>query len=159
MAATEVHVTWDESAAKLWVELPDGPVDRAMRRLADGLVISMKAHAPVYTGPPRVGPTPEHPRQVARRSGTLRSSIRHFRLDDGSYLIGPTDEVAPGVLLGPLLEHGTPPHEIRSTGPWPLYSATTKSYFGHSVRHPGTQPRPFVAPAARELNGVTIRIE
>jgi hypothetical protein len=154
---TEVHVVWDDAAAKLFCEVDGGSVAHAMSRLADGLVLSMKYHCPVYTGPPR-GPVPGHPRQVARRSGTLRSSIRKFRQPDGSYLIGPTDVTASGELLGPMIEDGTPPHDIDSTGPWPLYSAATNTYFGRHVHHPGTRPHPFIAPAAAELNGVTLLI-
>jgi hypothetical protein len=153
----QVRVVWDDAAIKLDTTDPNGPVDRAMSRLADGAVHSMKFRCPVYHGPRR-GPRPGHPRQVARDSGTLRSSIRKFRLADGSYLIGPTDEVAPGVLLGPMIETGTRPHEITSHGPWPLYNAATGQTFGRRVWHPGTRAQPFIAPAARDLDGVVIRI-
>lgn len=153
----EVSVVWDDAAIQLATQQPGGPVDRAMSRMADEAMAVMKALAPVYSGPER-GPRPGHPRQVARRSGTLRSSIRKFRQDDGSYLIGPTDQVAPGTFLGALIEHGTAPHLITSTGPWPLHNAATGRTFGRVVHHPGTRPRPFIAPAARSLNGRTIRI-
>jgi hypothetical protein len=152
-----VQVYWDDAAIKLATAQPGGPVDRAMSRLADEAMAVMKQLAPVYAGPER-GPRPGHPRQRARRSGTLRASIRKFRQQDGSYLIGPTDQVAPGTFLGALIEHGTPPHYIRSTGRWPLYNAATGRAFGRLVRHPGTRPHPFIKPAARSLNGRTIHI-
>ena len=158
-----VRVTWDDAAVKLATQSPHGAVGRAMGRLADSAVLIMKYRAPVYHGPERIGPVlPGHPRQVARRSGTLRSSIRKYRQDDGSYLIGPTDMVgppwAPPQFLGPLIEQGTRPHRISSHGPWPLYSTTTRTAYGHAVQHPGTRPRPFIAPTARDLNGIRIRI-
>lgn len=153
----EIRVVWDDAAIRLDTQAPGGPVDRAMSRLADEAMAVMKALAPVYTGPQR-GPRPGHPRQAARRSGTLRSSIRKFRQHDGSYLIGPTDQIKPGTFLGALIEHGTPPHLITSTGPWPLHNAATGRTFGRSVRHPGTRPHPFIEPAARSLNGRTVTI-
>jgi hypothetical protein len=171
MATVEVH--WDDAAIALSTRQPGGPVDRAMSRLADEAMVIMKQLAPVYSGPPRVGPTPGHPRQTARRSGTMRSSIRKFRQSDGSYLIGPTDEVKPGTFLGALIERGTPAHIIRSHGAWPLYSTATRQRYGRpvyagppgqrrllywEVRHPGTRAQPFIRPAARALNGRTIRI-
>jgi hypothetical protein len=157
----QVNVYWDEAAIKLDTTSPSGPVGRAMRRLADAAVLEMKARCPVYTGPER-GPKPGHPRQVARRSGTLRNSIRAFRQPDGNYIIGPTDTVGPPwsrpQLLGGMIEFGTPPHIIASRGPWPLHNAATGDTFGRVVHHPGTRARPFIKPAARSLNGVTIRI-
>jgi hypothetical protein len=153
----QIRVLWDDAAIRLDTQRAGGPVDRAMSRLADEAMLVMKQLAPVYSGPRR-GPTTGHPRQAARASGTLRSSIRKFRQADGSYLIGPTDQVAPGVFLGLLIESGTRPHTITSHGRWPLYNAATRSAFGRSVRHPGTRPRPFIKPAARSLNGRTLRI-
>jgi hypothetical protein len=144
MADTEVHVVWDDAAAKLFCEADGGPVARAMSQLADGLVLSMKYHCPV--SPVDSG-----------RSGTLRSSITKFRQPDGSYLVGPTALTDGGQLLGPLLEDGTPPHPIDSHGPWPLRSKSGQ-VFGRHVNHPGTRAQPFIAPAARELNGVVLPI-
>lgn len=159
----DVSVTWDDAAIRTACEAPDGPVDRAMTRLADMILLRMKFLAPVYSGPPRIGPTPGHPRQVARRSGTLRSSIRKERQPDGDFLIGPDDTVGPPwgapQFLGPLLERGTPPHEIRSHGKWSLFSTATGRAYGRAVMHPGTRPQPFIAPAADSVDGVTIHID
>lgn len=169
----KVQVVWDDAAIRLSAANPHGEIGQAMRTLADETVRLMKAEAPVYTGPPRTGPTLEHPRQVARRSGTLRSSIRHFKQPNGNYLIGPVDQAAAGVFLGPLIEHGTPRHRIRSQGPWPLYSTATRQRYGRpvyagppgrkrllywEVNHPGTAPNPFIARAVRAMNGRTVRI-
>jgi hypothetical protein len=159
--AGDVRVVFDDAAIKLDCEKRGGAVDRGLSLLADACVLSMKFRAPVYSGPPR-GPRPGHPRQVARRSGTLRSSIRKFRQPDGSYLVGPTDMVGPPWgpprFLGTMIELGTPAHDITSRGPWPLHNAATGSTFGHSVHHPGTRPHPFIKPAAEDLNGRRIRI-
>lgn len=155
--AGDVQVVFDDAAVRLYCERQGGEVDRGMSLLADAVVLSMKFRAPVYSGPPR-GPRPGHPRQAARRSGTLRNSIRKFRQPDGSYLVGPTDQVGPGQFLGAMIELGTPPHIIRSTGPWPLFNAATGQSFGRVVHHPGTRPHPFIRPAAEDLNGRRIRI-
>ncbi len=153
----EVSVVWDDAAIKMSTDSGDGEVGRGMRRLADMAVQEQKRRCPVYSGPPRIGPVPGHPRQVARRSGTLRSSIRAMRQPGGDYLIGPVDLVG-GQLLGPMVEHGTRPHEITAHGPWPLYSAPRGRAFGRTVHHPGTAPHPFIAPAADSLNGVVIHL-
>jgi hypothetical protein len=44
------------------------------------------------------------------------------------------------------VEYGTPPHEIKSTGPWSLRS-DEGVYFGRRVWHPGTEAQPFMRPA------------
>lgn len=150
-----ITVAWDDAAIRMDASAVGGPVDRAMSRLADRALLTMKTLAPVYTGPPRV-PTRRDP--VPRRSGTLRSSISKFRQPDGSYIIGPTDQVGPGVFLGALIERGTRPHGIDSHGPWPLRNAATGDVFGRHVNHPGTRPHPFIAPTAESLNGVRITI-
>lgn len=161
-----VAVAWDDAAIRMDCASPATPVGRGLARLADKAVLEMKQRIPV--GKPQTGPLPGHPRQVARRPGTLRSSVRKIRQGDGSYLIGPTDTVN-GQLLGPLIEHGTRPHVIRSHGPWPLYSTTTGRRYGRpvhdggrlaywEVHHPGTRAQPFIDPAARALGGTVIRI-
>ncbi len=166
------RVVFDDAAIKMSCEDEHSGVGRALARLAESAVLTMKFLCPVS---PRdqAGPEPGHPRQVARRSGTLRSSIRMFRQADGSYLVGPTDEVAPGQFLGTLIERGTGPHDIRSHGPWPLYSTTTRQRYGRpvyagppghqrllywEVRHPGTRAQPFIRRTAESLNGTTVRI-
>lgn len=152
----DIRVVWDDAAVKIDCQAPDGPVDRAMSKLADSCVLTMKYKAPVYHGPRR-GPKPGHPRQSDRKSGQLRASVTKFRQSDGSWLIGPTDMVG-GKLLGPMIDRGTPPHLIRSSGPWPLFNAATMQAFGHVVHHPGTRPNPFISSTADSLTGVVVRI-
>jgi hypothetical protein len=134
----DVRVVWDEAAVKIFAEAEDGPVGRAMSRLADGVVSSMKFRCPVSPWD-------------SGRSGTLRSSIQKFRLTDGSYLIGPTAKTDDGTPLGPLLENGTRPHVIESHGPWPLRNRRTGEVFGRVVHHPGTRAQKFIEPAAHDL--------
>ena len=161
MIVSDVTVTWDQAAIKVNSGDRSSPVGRAMERIADSLVLSMKYRCPVYKGPER-GPRPGHPRQAARPSGTLRSSIRKLPAEDGGWIVGPTDRVGPptsrAVFLGPLIEQGTEPHDIDSTGPWPLHNAATGTTFGPRVHHPGTAAQPFIGPATQDLNGLTIRI-
>ena len=148
--ANDVHVVWDENAVKLFAEDPHGAVARAMDQLADGVVFSQKFRCPVSP----VGS--EH------RSGELRSSIQKFWQPDGSYLVGPTKMVGPPWgpprFLGPLLEYGTRPHEIRSHGNYPLRNRETGDVFGQRVWHPGTRPQPFVEPSVHDLAGVIIHL-
>lgn len=146
----QIRVIWDTAAIKMWCNTPGGPADRGMSRLSDDALQDMKRRCPVSTG-------------------ALRASIRKFRQPDGDYLIGPTRLVGPPwqppQLLGPLVEGGTPRHDIESHGPWPLRDRATGRVFGHRqpngrwlVHHPGTRPQPFIAPAARDLGGKVIRI-
>lgn len=157
----DATVVFDDNAIKMSCEDPASEVGRAMDRLADSAVLTMKFLCPVS---PRdqVGPVGRHTRQVARRSGTLRSSIRKFRQADGEYLVGPTDRVGPPwgppQFLAPLIEGGTRPHEIASHGDYPLYSTTTRTYYGHRVWHPGTRANPFIRRTAESMNGVTVHI-
>lgn len=146
----DVHVVWDEAAVRLFAADPHGAVARAMDQLADGVVFSMKFRCPVSP----VGPL--------HKSGELRASIQKFRQPDGSYLVGPTKTVGPpwGAprFLGPMIEQGTYPHEIRSHGPWPLRNRETGDVFGRVVHHPGTRPQPFIAPAVHDLAGVVLHL-
>jgi hypothetical protein len=82
-----------------------------------------------------------------RPSGYLRSSIHALRLPDGSVIIGPTADYAAYV------NNGTPPHEIQSTGPWPLRNRASGQIFGPVVHHPGTQAVHFIEHAAESLDG------
>jgi hypothetical protein len=126
----DVRVTFSEDAVRLLAETPE--VQAAVDRTASELVSAMKARCPVS------------PVDSEHVSGHLRSSIHAFRTGDG-VLIGPTASYAEFVI------HGTPPHEIRSHGPWSLHSKATGKYFGRVVHHPGTSPQPFVAEALHEV--------
>jgi hypothetical protein len=52
------------------------------------------------------------------------------------------------------VEYPTRPHEIRSTGPWPLRNRRTGQIFGPRVWHPGTQAQPFMRAALYQTRGV-----
>jgi hypothetical protein len=143
--ATEITITLDEAAIRADCESPSSAVGHGMSMIADQLVSVMKQLCPVSPAG-----SPGHP------SGTLRSSIQKFRQGDGSYLVGPTATTESGELLGPMIEQGTPPHVIRSKGPWPLRN--NGDVFGPVVNHPGTAPQPFVAPAAESMNGYSVDV-
>lgn len=168
-----VTVTYDPSAVKLWAER-DPRCIAGLDRLAGELVVAMKArcpvspvypvyHEPVPTGR-STGPAyhgrglahhkgPDVPRYRApgdlplRVSGTLRNSIRAFRMPDGSVIVGPTET------YGKYVNAGTPPHVIHSTGPWPLRNRASGQVFGPVVHHPGTKAQPFIEQAAHDIAG------
>lgn len=142
----DVHVVWDDAAVQLSCDDPAGPIQRALDQLADGVVHSQKYRCPVSP----IGPL--------HRSGELRSSIRKFRQPGGSILVGPTKQVEGGDFLGTMMEVGTPPHIIRSKGPWSLHNRETGQFFGRVVHHPGTRPHPFIRPSVDDLQGVRITL-
>lgn len=150
-----IRITWDENAIKLACASPSHPIGRAMETMAGRLVTEMKARCPVSRDGRSASGGGRWP---ARRSGQLRSSIQKFRQPDGSWLVGPTDKLPDGTFLGELIEKGTPPHAIDSLGPWPLRNPDTGQVFGPHVDHPGTSPHPFIAPAARAMNGYRIDV-
>ena len=163
----------NSAAVKVWCE-SDPRILAGMDRVAAALLQAMKAYCPVspvqavYAYPVPLGSSvgsPHRGRPIARPSGPpasltryqgdlplrpsgyLRNSIHAFRLQDGSIVVGPTAPYAKYVL------EGTPPHEIRSTGQWPLRNRATGQVFGPKVNHPGTRPQPFVAEAAESVKG------
>jgi HK97 gp10 family phage protein len=131
---SDVQVIWDEAAVKIWADGPAGQA--AVDRTAGLLTQAMKRRAPVS------------PVGRLHRSGQLRSSIHAFRLGDGSVIVGPTADYAQYVL------EGTPPHIIRSKGPWPLRNRETGQVFGPVVHHPGTSAQPFVTEALRDVEAM-----
>lgn len=72
--------------------------------------------------------------------GDLRDSIEPKQHGADARVHVGTDHWAP-------TEYGSLPHEIRSTGPWPLRNAKTGEVFGQVVQHPGTPAQPFMRPA------------
>jgi hypothetical protein len=173
----ELHIDWDDAAVRTWAT--NGNESRAaMDRFAARIVVTMKSLAPVSpvqavyaypvplghsTGPPHRGRPIARPGGAEasltrypgdlplRPSGFLRSSIHAFRLPDGSIIIGPTADYAEYV------NNGTPPHDIYSTGPWPLRNRASGQIFGQHVRHPGTKATHFIERSAEAVGG-TIRI-
>lgn len=58
-------------------------------------------------------------------------------------------EIVVAVPYAGYVTHGTRPHIIRSTGPWPLRNRETGQVFGPVVHHPGTKPNPYMQRALR----------
>jgi hypothetical protein len=176
---TEVTVTWDNTALKAWAETGAGPqaaldlfagrVTNEMKRLCPVSPVmpvyaypvpAGRSRGPAYKGRGLAlpggadvsrtrypGDLPLHP------SGYLRSSIHAFRQGDGSIIIGPTAD------YGEYVNDGTPPHEISSTGPWPLRNRASGQVFGRHVHHPGTRPVHFVERSLGILAGETVHVD
>jgi hypothetical protein len=160
-----VRVIWDPSAAKVLAER-NPRIQRGLLTVAGRLVVAMKRAAPVskvqrvYANPVPMGTSTGkggYPRTryqgdlPLRPSGYLRNSIRAFVMPDGSVIVGPTAS------YGRFVNEGTPPHVIRSTGPWPLRNRATGQVFGPVVNHPGTAPSYFVQRAVMTLRGVVVK--
>lgn len=171
---SDIHVVWDDTAVKLWTE--HSPECLAMMgRVTAKTVVTMKALIPVspvypvYAQPIPVGSSkgpvykgrglarPKGPDVSRTRnsgdlplpvSGRLRSSVAVGKLPDGSVIVGPTASYAQYV------NDGTPPHEIRSTGPWPLRNRATGQVFGPVVHHPGTTGVHFIERTAEAVQGL-----
>jgi hypothetical protein len=157
--ATNVEIVWDDIALKLW-STRSPSVASAMDRVAAAIVLAEKRHAPVSKvqkvyaskgavvkgGRRHLGDFPLRP------SGYLRSSIHAMRQPDGDILIGPTAPYSAYVVFG------TPPHDIHSTGPWPLRNRATGQVFGQVVHHPGTAPNNFPQRALDDVKGLIIRV-
>jgi len=177
-AETGVHVVWDDAAVKLYADQGDEP-QAGLDLLAGELEVAMKAACPVspvmpayaypvppgsssgnvYRGrglalpkPPSVSRSRAAGDLPLRPSGFLRSSIRRFRMPDGSIIVGPTADYAEYV------NNGTPPHGIDSTGPWPLRNRATGQVFGPHVNHPGTPATHFIERAAESIQGRVIHV-
>jgi hypothetical protein len=131
-------VTFDSAAMRALAQTSD--VQQAMDLVSRVALQAMKKNTPVSP----VGPL--------HRSGNLRSSERIIKQPNGDTIIGPTAS------YGAYVNDGTPPHIIRSTGPWPLRNPETGQVFGRVVHHPGTKPARFIEAAAREIDGMQIRI-
>lgn len=58
-------------------------------------------------------------------------------------------EVVAAMPYAAFVTHGTRPHIIRSTGPWPLRNRATGQVFGPVVRHPGAAPNDYLQRALR----------
>lgn len=130
----EFEIVWDEQALAM---LPDSDRSLAQEfdRMAREAILTMKRLCPVSP----VGPL--------HRSGNLRSSIRAFREDRHTYVIGPTAD------YGPYVEEDTVPHLIVSHGPWPLRNRETGQVFGRVVHHPGTRGQHFIFRTAETFSG------
>jgi hypothetical protein len=139
VAGQDERIVWDDAALNA---IDDDPrVQMLLDRMASEAVLTMKRFANVSP----VGPL--------HRSGTMRSSIHVFRDSDRSKRdVGPTADYARYV------NDGTRPHEIRSTGPWPLRNRETGQVFGRVVHHPGYIGSHFVERTAQTFEGRTVHI-
>lgn len=83
-----------------------------------------------------------------------RVHIERGRDAEGPWWDVGSDAISPGGYPYPLgLELGTPPHEIRSHGAYPLRNRRTGQVFGRVVQHPGTRPYPWCRAALQDIAG------
>lgn len=95
-----------------------------------------------------------------RPAGYAKSKIH---IEPGADAIGPfvdvgtfDDALSPdGTNYPVILELGSPAHEIRSKGDYPLRNKKTGQVFGKVVQHPGTQPYPWCRAALADIVGRT----
>jgi hypothetical protein len=76
------------------------------------------------------------------RTGVLRAAwkMRSERHSEGGVI-----EVSNETEYGPYIEYGTKPHTITAKNAKVLTDGS--NFFGQSVQHPGTAPKPMLAPA------------
>lgn len=152
MAGSDVRVEINQRAIHLMERGDDPAIAAVMDQAAAILVVGIKRRANVSRVRPGALPAGTRTRRLAgdfplRPSGYMRSSVAAFRQADGSIIIGPTADYAPYV------NDGTPPHEIRSHGPWPLRNRQTGAVYGRVVHHPGYAGSHFVERAGDDLDG------
>lgn len=146
----ETDIVFDDAAIRALARSPGALA--MLDQLAGRVVIGQKRRCPVAPVYPVSGATaPGGTRHAGdfplRPSGYMRTSVHAFREPDGSVIIGPTDPASKFVI------EGTPAHEIRSTGPWPLRNRQTGAVFGPIVQHPGTPKQDFVTPSLEDIAG------
>ena len=91
-----------------------------------------------------------------RPAGYARSRLRVLASGRDPYVpyrnVG-TDATTPeGVSYPSILEHGSPPHEIRAHGDYSLRTADGR-YLGRVVQHPGIKPIPWARRSAQTIHG------
>ena len=174
----DVHVVWGPGADEALAR--DPRVAQVMERLGVRAEVTMKmltpvspvlpvyaepmplgrSQGPVYSGSHKGVRRKSGPSRPRRRlpgdlplqvSGHLRNSIRREWVSSTEIRVG-TD-----VSYAGYVNNGTLPHEIRSTGPWPLRNRASGQIFGPRVNHPGTRPVRFLERTAESLNGVVYR--
>jgi hypothetical protein len=115
---------------------PGSDVDDVMQAtVGPALVARMRSLAPVSDDGSH-----------GRPPGYLRDSITQESVHNGrepGVAVGPTATTPDGFPYPLAVEFGTPPHQIRSHGPWPLRDDTGR-VLGPKVNHPGTAPNPFI---------------
>lgn len=91
-----------------------------------------------------------------RRPGYARSRIKVTRGSDplGPYRDVGSDATTPdGTSYPAILDLGSAPHVIESTGPWPLRNRATGQVFGRRVLHPGTRPTMWCRGSLEDIRG------
>lgn len=115
-----------------------------------GQIVKRGAQRRVGVWKPEPGDPFAARRYARRRPGTLRDSIVTRVADRGTslpaVLVGSDDPIA-------FLHHeGTPPHTIRARRrPFLVFYSGGRVRRVRSVRHPGTDPNPFLTDALRDL--------
>jgi hypothetical protein len=161
MPGQDVRLVIDDGALRA-VTSPHNPAIAAVMDHAAAVIANGQKRrcpvSPVYPayasgGVPVAGGTRYPGDFPLRASGYLRSSIRAVRQADGSIWIGPTAD------YGGYVNDGTPPHEIDSSGPWPLRNRATGRVFGRHVHHPGTRGAHFVERSLEDVAGAVYHVE
>lgn len=143
--ATGGRIEWDSGELNRLLRSTSGPVARYLARVGEVVTQGAKRRSPV-------SPDGSH----GRPSGYGRSKIGWQIEEDSEGLY--VDVISPAetstgypYMLG--VEVGTAAHTITSHGPYPLKDKKG-NVFGRSVRHPGTDPQPYLRPALDDARGL-----
>jgi hypothetical protein len=143
--ATGGRIVWDDKELNQILNSESGPLGILCARIGEVGTQGAKRRAPV-------SPDGSH----GRPSGYLRSQIGWKVGSDpeGVYVdvISPA-ETPEGYPYGLGVEVGTVAHIIRSKGPYPLRDKKG-NVFGPVVRHPGTNPQPYLRPAMDDIRAM-----
>jgi hypothetical protein len=141
---TGVRVVWNDTEYDRLIRSPSGPTARKLGRYAEVVAQGMKRRAPV---------SPDG--SNGRPSGYMRSSVGWIVTVDihGLVAVVSCNATTPDGFPYPMVvEFGSEAHMIRTTGPWPLRDKYGH-VFGPVVKHPGTDPQPFMRPALDDIRG------
>lgn len=140
------RIEWDDSELDKLLNGTEGPVARDLQGKAEVVTQGAKRRAPV-------SPDGSH----GRPSGWMRSHIGWRITKDSRGLVAIVESPAttPEGFPYPLVvELGSAPHIIESHGDYPLRNRKTGQVFGKRVRHPGTDPQPYLRPALDDIRGM-----
>lgn len=112
----QVKVTFRPNRAGVNAAGRSNAVYRELERRADKVIALAQAIAPVDTGVYRASFAKERTRVRGQAAVQVTNTAPYAAV----------------------VEHGSRPHVIESTGPWPLRNAKTGQVFGRKVNHPGT---------------------
>lgn len=131
-------VVLDETAIRVWLRDPFGPVSRLVRKLTDKAAEVARGTVHVRTGE------------------TLRSIETDF--SQGATLRDVQQGEVSASYAVFFLEKGVKPHIIVSHGDWSLHNPDaigaeySNGYMGRVVLHPGFPPKPFLTTGLWSLN-------